>query len=144
MTPKLCLLALPVLWTIYILSRWKAEYRRRSIRRATTWSDELGILSTSCGNSTSEGEVHAVVHSSSHREKAQQGRGYFFYVIHAGTPTKVMLNKQADESNVIKLPTVLVWNGPYTHYSSAHSVWMDATRINMHHNAHCWTSVDKP
>ena len=25
-----------------------------------------------------------------------------------------------------------------------HSVWTDATRIITHHNAHCWTSVDRP
>ena len=27
-------------------------------------------------------------------------------------PTKAKLNAQADESNAIKLPTVVVWNGP--------------------------------
>ena len=39
---------------------------------------------------------------------------------------------------------VVVSNGPaLTHYSNAHSVWTDATCIITHHNAHCWTGVDR-
>ena len=30
------------------------------------------------------------------------------------------------------------------HHSNAHSVWTDATHIITNHNAHCWTSVDRP
>ena len=36
----------------------------------------------------------------SHREKAPQVRGYFFYIGHTGTPTKAKLNVQADKSKL--------------------------------------------
>ena len=36
------------------------------------------------------------------------------------------------------------WTHINAHYSNAHSVWTDVMRIITHHNAHCWTSVDKP
>ena len=45
----------------------------------------------------------------------------------------------------ITLSTVAVWNGPALLITQLpNSVWTDATHIITHHNAHCWTSVDRP
>ena len=53
-------------------------------------------------------------------------------------PTKAKLNARADKRNANETTNGggLEWSRINTHYSNAHSVWMDATRIITHHNAH--------
>ena len=113
MTPELRLLASSLLWTIFGLSRRKAECTRRFICRTTTLKLQKKWLHN----------------GSSHREKAPQVRGFFFYIGHTGMPTKAKLNAWADKVMRIKLPTVAVWNGPSLIRISAFSV----DRCNAHY-----------
>ena len=61
-------------------------------------------------------------------------------------PTKAKLNAWAGKSKANQTTNGggFEWTCINMHYFNAHSVWTDATRIITHHNAHCWTSVDRP
>ena len=82
MTPEVWLLASSVLWTIYVLSRRKAECRS-FICQAITLKLQKNCCTTAA----------AIV------KKLRSSAVIFFYIDHTSTPTKAKLNARANKSN---------------------------------------------